>query len=433
MRPSELEQRLLSSVRDVDDLMTCTHEGISEESFNDADLKPVWTYIEECIRTNGEVIDEDLLTLHDFEREPAGDLRTYVQLVRAEELRSKVRQVIASQVKALDADDPAEPVSILLRSLREIQSEGVRRAKFADSGWVQRLMEYEELVRLRESGELGIKTGLKTFDDDNMGWRRGELVIVLGPTGCGKSWLITYFAANAYNTGKKVLFISPEMTDTETMWRFEPIYATLINSKSTLSNRALSTGMQDLEKYKAFGKQAWEKNKRSDLVVMDSSQSGRQLSYEDIWTHALEFEPDVIIVDGLHLMTGGGKETKGWEILKEGVEYLKALAQQQNLVVIAAHQPDRSAQKRSGGTPPLLHQIGYGFSVAQSANRVISLGFVEGQGNRRCFIVPKMRGFEEVYHERFINWDVDTGKIWELDKPQNEEFASYKGEEIDDY
>ena len=310
-----------------------------------------------------------------------------------------------------------------------MQAEGMRKNVYADSGYMDRLLFYEELVRLRESGELGIVTGLKTFDNEGLGWRKGELAVILGPTGCGKSWLITYFAAQAYNAGKRVLFISPEMTTNETMFRFEPIYATLINNKSMLSNKALSTGTYDLKKYDAFLKYAYGKNNRSDLSVVDASEAGRQLSYEEIWNLALEFTPDVLVIDGLHLLSGGGRETKGWEVLKEGVEYLKALAQQQNIVVLAAHQPDRSAQK-AGSTPPLLHQIGYGFSVAQSANRVISLGFVEGDGKKRCFIVPKMRGFEEIYHQRYLNWDVDTGKIWEIERNQNEEFASYKE---DDY
>ena len=68
MKPTEIETRLLSSVRNIEDLLFCQHEGVSEESFNDADLKPVWTYVEQAIRENGEVTDEDLKTLHDFER-----------------------------------------------------------------------------------------------------------------------------------------------------------------------------------------------------------------------------------------------------------------------------------------------------------------------------------------------------------------------------
>jgi replicative DNA helicase len=422
----ELENRLLSSIRTLDDLLFCSREGISNESFNcidEVDHKAVWEYIEQSIRANGEVTDKDLISLHEFERTEQGDLKTYTQLVRNAEIESKTREVIASKIRQLSGSNALETVRELIVDLRGVQADSGRYITLVDKDAFDRLDYYAELQKLAASGDLGVKTGLKTFDNEHLGWRNGELVIVLGPTGCGKSWLSLYFAAVAYKDKKRVMVISPEMSKEETTFRFDPIYSSLLGGK-TISNKALSTGQMDYEKYKNFLQKAYGDG-RDDLSIIDSSGTNKQLSFDEIWGLAAEYKPDVLIVDGLHLIASSDKNDErkgGWEVLKHGVAYLKSLAQQQKIVVIAAHQPDRSAQKKGAG-PAQLHQIAYGFSVAQSADRVLSMGFVEGQSKQRCFIVPKIRGGEEIFRERYLNFDVDMGNIWEEDSAEQRDDA----------
>lgn len=428
MKLVELENRLISSIRDVDDLLYVRREGVSSESFNcldEVDHKAVWEFVEQSIQSNGEVVDADLQTLYGFERTEKGDLKTFVRLIRNEEIASKAREVIATNVRILENENALETVKRLIVELRGVQADSGRHIALVDKDAFDRLDYYAEIQKLAESGDLGVKTGLKTFDNQHLGWRRGEVVVVVGPTGCGKSWLCTYFAAQAYNDGKRVLIISPEMTKEETAFRFDPLYSNIIGGK-TISNKALSTGQMDFDKYKAFLTTAYAD--RNDLAIVDSSSTGKQLTFDEIWSLAAEWGPDVLIVDGLHLIEGSNKDVNkgGWEVLKHGVAYLKALSQQQKIVVIAATQPDRTAQKKGAG-PARLEQMGYSFAIAQSADRVVSMGFVEGQGTQRCFIVPKIRGSEAIFRERYINFDVDKGNIWEEDSAEERDnvFGDY--------
>ena len=117
------------------------------------------------------------------------------------------------------------------------------------------------------------------------------------------------------------------------------------------------------------------------------------------------------------------KNKQGWEALKDGVRDLKALAQQEKIVVIAAHQAERSSAKKSDAfTPPNLSQIAYGFAVGQSSDRVISMSWVRGDPLARHYSVPKLRAGQMIVNRRTLRWNVDIGCIFEDSSAVPEEF-----------
>ena len=133
----------------------------------------------------------------------------------------------------------------------------------------------------------------------------------------------------------------------------------------------------------------------------------------------MESQPDELLVDGIHLIAGNDPRKAGWETLKDGSAQLKALAQQMGCVVIAAHQPDRSASKKREVTiPPGLSQIGYGFGIAQSANRIISMSRSSDEEEERLYTVIKIRGGKDFVGFRRLHWDVDVGQIWEKEEEE---------------
>ncbi len=423
--PEVLERRLLSSIRTDDDLRVCREFGLTAESFTTVIHEPagadivfgeVFDYIQSHARDNkGEVpTDEDLAALQRFAREPTGDLKSYAEAVREAELGRRARLILFEHAADLDTN-PSTAIKNLATKLASLRLETSRRWRYADRDAADRLRAYDESrAAVEAGGVVGIPTGLRVFDAQGLGFRPGELVIIIGATAVGKSWLLIKHLVSAYTAGKKVLLISPELTAAEQELRFDVVLAS--DRKVELKHSELSVGKGDRDGYASWLNSL---TNRSDFIVVDSADDTRELTFEDVWDLAVEHQPDIIGVDGLYLLgeRKAGASRKDWEVLKDGVELMKSLAQNTGTVIIGAHQPDRTANKHDSRTPT-ISQVGYGKSVADSANRIIAIARVTGQPTRRRLAVPKFRGSQEITRCRILRWEVDHGLIEEMtDQP----------------
>lgn len=76
-----------------------------------------------------------------------------------------------------------------------------------------------------EEGIGGLSTGYRNVDDITGGLRPGQLIILFGDTGHGKSMLAQNIAYNVAMTGVPVLFVGLEMTNAENTERLQGIGA----------------------------------------------------------------------------------------------------------------------------------------------------------------------------------------------------------------
>ena len=406
-----LENRLISSITTVKDVLFCQKEGVTSETFVIADPNhgDIWEYIENYGRDKeGLPTQGDLRSLYSFEATEPGDLKEYVLRARSAEVAAKARSLLINKSDGLSGE-PMEAIRDIISGLSNLQVTTNRRELYLDEDAKER-MEYFKEARnaLSEGGILGIPTGLATFDKQGLGFRKGEVIVVIGGTGVGKSWLVTYMSVIAYEQGNKILMISPELTAEEVGPRFDVLLAHQRGVE--LSNMKIMLGKEDYDKY-----QNWLVTTKGErrFGVIDSSDTGKRMTFADIWRYVKEHRPSMLVVDGLPLIASDSKREKGWEALKEGVEYLKALAMQEKIVVLIAHQPNRDASKQNATTPPGLDKIGYAFAVAETANRIISIARVPGKEMWRQYTVPKIRAGKTITDTRMLLFDVDVGNIRE--------------------
>ena len=428
LTPEELENRLLSSIKDSTDVVYCERAGVSEDSFLTTDPVEhgeVWAYMAAHVRDHGGELptEKDLLSLFGFTATGAGDLHTYVARVREQELKYRARGVLMRHIAGLAEDSEAD-ASETLRStaseLSELQAAGGRRMVYFDRDSMDRLDRFDDARRrIDEDGIIGVPAGLKPFDAEQRGLFPGELVVVAAYTGVGKSWMLCYMAARAYESGRRVLVISPELTADEQSARLDAVLAGVRGEE--ISNFDITTGRADRARY-----EEWLRSLKGDdrLAILDSSDTGGSFTFPDIWQYALEFKPDVLVVDGLHLIAGVDETKAGWEVLKNGIARLKSLAQKESVVVVCAHQVQRAAGARGAETtPPTLSQISYGHAVVETADHVITMSRSAGGDMERLYRVVKARGIREVVEKLTLYWDVDIGRIHDkggaerLDRP----------------
>jgi len=407
-----LENRLISSIKNIDDLILCQKEGVTKETFvetADANNADVWEYIEEHAKSQKSIpTQEDLKSIHGFENTGEGDLREYISKARNSEIAAKARALLVAKADGLSGE-PILAIRDIISGLSNLQAGAKRREIYLDRDSSSRLDFFNETRdTILKGGMLGLPTGLATFDKQGLGFRKGEVVVVIGGTGVGKSWLVTYMGVTSYTSGYKILMISPELTAEEVGQRFDVLLANTQGIQ--LSNTEIMLGKADPEVYKDWLNSL---NGNSRFIVIDSSDTGKRLTFTDIWRYVKEHNPNLLIVDGLPFISGNNSREKGWEALKDGVEYLKALAVQEKIVVLIAHQPNRDASKNNATVAPGLDKIGYSFAVAEAADRVISIARVPGKEMYRQYRVPKIRAGATITDVRTLFFDVDVGNIRE--------------------
>ena len=414
LTPDEAELRLLSSIRDGRDLSLIVREGLTESAFSI--YGEVFTYFTDYMRLYGSIPErEDLESVFDhleLSLSEPGELPYYVDEVRKLEIVRKAQSSIIERFgdggEHLEFD-PVETVRLLSEDLLKLQSQSTRHIAWLDRDAMERLEWLDERAEASRSGRvLGIPTGLKCFDLNMMGWGPGEAIMLMAPKGTGKSWLALYFGVVGYRAGYKVLFLSPEMTYQECALRYDVLLAK--RAGITLSHSALSTGQQDRSTYEEW---LTELTRRDQFIVEDSPGVGG-FTTANILASIDTYRPDLVILDGIHLVGGEDGQT-GWERIKQVADALKATAQHLNCTVIWTSQVDREAMRNPTEPASSGASAAYGKAAVEAANRLITMATNEGNSKRRTFKVPNNRSGREFHIKQHLHFDVDIGDIYQLD------------------
>ncbi len=427
LTPAETELKLLSSIVDPQDLTVLLREGVSEETF--MVYGAVFAYLLDYTRQ----YDRQLPSRRDLEAvfkdeelqlvEP-GKLQFYVDELRKQDLVRRAQHAILDRFGREGAqllENPDETVRLLAEDLRGFQRHQTQRVALLDRdalirlGWLR-----ERIQAAQEKRVLGIPTGLRIFDEQLQGWQPGEAIMVMGAKGVGKSFLTMYFACVAYQHGVKVLYLSPEMGWEECALRFDVVLARL--AQQELSLTGLTTGRAaDVDRY-----QVWLESlcQREAFVCIDSADTSTgaftlpsMLALQD------EYRPDLMVVDGIHLV-GGEDRVSGWERIKRAADGLKAAAQYYKSVVIWSSQVDREAMRAPTEPAASGASAAYGKAAVEAANRLITLAAYAGDSRRRVFKVPNNRGGREYHTKQHLLFDVDIGRIEQLDVDLPQDFVS---------
>lgn len=420
LTPEELELSALGTLATPEDVRYAVSRGVDEYSFQvDAHVK-VWRYLEDRSSRSDVITREDVKVVCGVDL-PAGltDKETLVErLVELSQAR-RARQAIVSHLDGLGFSSKVKPsatIAELVAELSELSAVGNKgHVRYFDHDATERLNEVLSRSKKSKSGELvGFKTGLAYWDDDNDGFQPGDVVVVLGALNSGKSWLILNMAATAYwYSGAKVLFLSPESTVFDVEARLDAIVSRFMGMSQ--SNRAIRRGQVDEGEYERYVT-ALKDTGRRGWVTRDAGDAG-VFTVPDIISLAREHRPDILVIDGFHLIKAPGKT---YESQKESAEQLKGVAQSLGLTIIAAHQANRDAVLAPDDAPR-VGESAYGLGLVQAANRVLSLATRRSNPMHRVFRISKVRDGEVPATRFFLHFDVDNGDIYQIKENVNED------------
>lgn len=333
------------------------------------DCSDVWGFIKDYYDQTRQVPDSDLLAtrFRDFEPVDSGPTVYHVDKLRQAFLDESLRNTLRRAANLVNSNESANALKELSKDVSIMSRIGAKVRDIDVTDVENALFYFEQTRKSAENGEVGIKTGITSFDVClPMGIAKGQLGILMAYPAIGKSWLALYFAAQAWKHGYKPMIVSLEMTEYEVRNRIFTILG-----DGFFSHRALSSGRITDNEFKLWAEKNLEGRQPFKII---SNDTGAEMTPNLIAGKIDQYRPDIVIVDYLQLMTDNSgtsqNETVKIKNLSRELKLL-AIAQQLPILAIASATPDDSTDLES---VPQLGQVAWSRQIAYDADWVLSMG-----------------------------------------------------------
>jgi replicative DNA helicase len=223
--------------------------------------------------------------------------------------------------------------------------------------------------------DAGIKTGYSYFDTVTDGCRPGELILIGGESGAGKSMLLMNVAIQMWlqgNTmdmtqnfgpGNSVLYFSLEMP-------FKPCLNRVLSRLSGNPSKKIRNATLNVDEAEKLKKSLrFIKNYPYEFEIVDIPRGATMESMELIFEEAkANYDPKIVVIDYLGLMSYEGPEMEDWLKLGKIAEKVHEFARVHNLIVLSAIQLNRAKGGKDTEDKIGLHRIGRSALIMQNAN-----------------------------------------------------------------
>lgn len=244
-----------------------------------------------------------------------------------------------------------------------------------------------------------IPTGVPELDRIlNGGLGRGELGVVIAPTGVGKSHWLVQVAAHALSVGKDVLHYTFELTENVVGLRFDS-YLCDIDSNDLLGNIDNKERVKKIYESMELGR-LYIKEYPTDTATVQTLRSHMERLL------LRNFNPGLIVVDYADVMRASRKFDSLRHELSLIYKELRNLASEKNIPIWTASQSNRiAAQNDIVG----LENMSEAYGKAMVADVVISISRKaqeKADGSGRMFVAKNRAGVDGLVFPIFI----DTAK-----------------------
>lgn len=226
----------------------------------------------------------------------------------------------------------------------------------------------------------GTKTGYSYFDNVTDGLRSGELVLIGGESGSGKSMLLMNMAIQLWmqsNTidmtadftpGQHVLYFSLEMP-------FKPcLNRTLARLSGNPSKLIRSAKLNQEEALKLKKGLKFISNYPYEFEIIDIPRGATMESLELIYEEAkANYDPKIVVIDYMGLMDYDGADMEDWLKLGKIAEKIHEFSRVHNLTTLSAVQLNRAKSGKDADDKVGLHRIGRSALIMQNANIAIQI------------------------------------------------------------
>jgi replicative DNA helicase len=279
------------------------------------------------------------------------------------------RQLIAAAQRilntcTLDHGGAREAVEVAQRDVYRIAEDTLAGGLIHIRGLAEREIGHLEATRGSHSALTGIDTGFVRINELTSGLQRKDLVLLAARPSMGKTSLAMNICAHAaLRSEQRVAVFSLEMSG-------EQLVRRLLAAEARVDQRRLSTGYLSKSDWPklTMAAQAFQDvhlwiDDSPGSTVLEISAKARRLKHE----HGL----DLVMVDYLQLMSGGGRFTSRHEEVSAISRGLKAVAKELDVPMLVLSQLSRQPERRGGDHRPQLSDLRESGSLEQDADVVM--------------------------------------------------------------
>ena len=350
--------------------------GFFEKYRNFPTLQLLVTIIKDDLTTGSDVIlrDQVIEYLTRMKASPnIGDLKFVKEKALDFCKKQALQQALEESVKAIKSEKYEEVLSIMKDAVFKGSPSTIGHDFFEDHE-----------ARFVQVDRATCPTGLKELDQKkvlNGGLGRGEIGIVVAPTGVGKSHWLVAMGSEALRRGKNVLHYTFELTETAVGIRYD----------SNLCRIPSSNVYENKEKVLS----TYKENDMGRLIIKQYPTG--TASVVTIKNHIeklamIDFVPSLIVIDYADIM----RSTRTYDSLRHELklvyEELRNLAMEMNIPIWTASQANREASKADIVG---LENMSEAYGKAMVADVVISLSrkpMEKSTGAGRLFVAKNRAG-----------------------------------------
>lgn len=263
--------------------------------------------------------------------------------------------------------------------------------------------------RNESEGLLGISTGIKELDDITHGWMKEDLIVILGRTNEGKTWVLLFFLVSAWMAGVPVLLYSGEMSETLVGFRFDTLHKNFKNTSLMSGNDDLGEGRTPEDYYQYLNDISTTDN--PFIVITPGHLGGKRLDIPKLHQLIEQYKPGIVGIDQISLMDDYRREKGEQTRIQYGhiAEDLFLTSEKYGIPILAPAQANRGAtkDKKDDEQAPKVEHISESDAIGQNATRVISIKKIDV--TMKFSIAKNRYGLNN--QELLVIWDIDNGIV----------------------
>lgn len=401
---ANLEAKTLSAVLNDKQIHVLMQANISVllKTHND-----IWEFIYSYYEQNHLMPPPEIVIKRfpDFDYDDAtGSTKHHLDELREEFLNEGMRNMLRAAANKVQDDQSLEALHEIISETAKLQriTSTVRDLDVMDTD--SAVQYYENIQRLQSLGQYGIYTGLKGFDSYlPAGITPGMFGVFLAYPAVGKSWMMLYFAVQAWLNGKSPLIVSLEMTEEEVRNRIFTIIG-----KGLWSHKNLSSGKVEIDMFKKWSAKTFD---NMPTIRIISNEGIGEVTPNILSGKIGQYSPDIVFVDYLNLMSPNQRSDNETVRMKNLSRELKLLAtsEQVPIVAISSATPDDNTDLSA---VPQLMQVSWSKQLAYDTDWLLALGRAQNSDVIECVFRKNRNGF---LGDFLVKADFDSGRFAYMD------------------
>lgn len=363
-----IEQKLLTAVCSTKDIAPLISSESTDRIF--VRYPEVWSFLKSYYHNHRVIPDSGLLTekFPDFEPVSShGTVEYYTGILRGEYLK---RQIIDIALKMKDKAGVASPDFIIdnvMTEMLDLKDLASPSDEVDITDYKKAQKDYERTRELSEKmgGTPGIPTGIDFIDSAYpSGLVGGDLVLLLGWTGKGKSLLSTLMSVNSHHRGFKPLIVTLEMKTPKVRDR-----AYTMMAAGKFNNSELSMGNVTEDDFREWANTSLL-NKQGFFVVSHNGQGEATPAW--VQSKIDKFSPDLVVFDYAQLGADNANSLDMTSRMRNMSREFKRLAVANNIpvILISSATPEGSVAINSA---PIVEQVAWSKQLAYDADLAIAV------------------------------------------------------------